>query len=150
MAEPRRGRKSQEAYRALVAKALLADRFTLEELPVLSQLPAVETWAAANPRELLPRGKALQHLLRRAVADIIEAVGEPDDVAMRRLVEYLDLPYRKQWHVKAIAAQWGCSTVQVWRSTGHRALDLVTARFLILARVSGQSDRVLTVVGRVR
>src|SRR5438309_1669690 len=100
MAETRRGRKSQEAYRELVAKALLADRFTLEEFPVLSQLPAVEAWAAANSRELLPRGKALQQLLRRAVAEVIEAVGEPDDVAVRRLVDYLDLRYGKQWHVK--------------------------------------------------
>lgn len=149
MAETRRGRKSQEAYRELVAKALLADRFTLEEFPVLSQLPAVEQWAAANPRELLPRGRALQHLLRHAVTDVIEAAGEPDDVAVRRLVEYLDMRYRKQCRVKAIADQWGCSSVQVWRSSGRRALDLVTARFLILARVPGQSDRLLTVVGKV-
>jgi hypothetical protein len=136
MAEARRGRKSQGAYRELVAKALVADRFTLDEFPVLCQLPAVEQWAAANPRELLPRGKALQLLLRRAIVDVIDALGEPDDVAVRRLVEYLELRYQKGWHVKTIAERWGCSTVQVWRGTGRRALDLVTARFLLLARVS--------------
>lgn len=154
MADTRRGRKSQEAYRELVAKALLADRFTLDEFPVLSQLPAVEQWASAHPRELCPRGKALQALLRQAVAEVIAAVGDADDVAVRRLVEYLRLRYQESVSVKGIAERWGCSTVQVWRSAGRRALDLVTARVLELGRASGQSSNLgqsagtLTVIGK--
>jgi len=148
MAEMRRGRKSQEAYRELVGKALLSDRFTLDEFPVLSQLPAVEQWAAAHPRDLCPRGKALQLLLRQAVAEVIASVGEADDVAVRRLVEYLQLRYQQGISVKGIADRWGCSTVQVWRAAGQRALDLVTARFLDLARATGQSMTPLKVVGK--
>jgi hypothetical protein len=134
MAEARRGRKTHEAYHELVAKALGASRFALDGFPVLSQLPAVERWVADHPREMLPRGKALQGLLRQAVVEVIASVGEADDRAMCRLVEYLQLRYQQRLTVKAIAERWGCSTVQVWRGTGHRALDLVTMRFLELAR----------------
>jgi hypothetical protein len=136
MADGRRGRKRQEEYRELVMKALTADRFTLEDFPILSQLPAIEHWAAAHPRELLPHGKAIQGYLRQAVKDVIASVGEPEDETMRRLVEYLQLRYLQKVSQKAIAERWGCSTVQVWRSVGHRAIDLITARFLELARVS--------------
>jgi hypothetical protein len=149
MAEARRGRKSHEAYRELVAKALLSDRFTLDEFPVLSQLPAVEQWALAHPRELCPRGKALQLLLRQAVTAVIALVGEADDLATRRLVEYLQLRFQQGMPVRSIAEQWGCSTVQVWRSAGRRALDLVTGQFLELARSAGQPGSVLHVVEKV-
>jgi hypothetical protein len=127
----------------LVAKALLADRLTLDEFPVLSQLPSVETWAQAHPRDLCPRGKALQVLLRQAVTDVVVSVGEADDVATRRLVEYLQLRFQQRLSVRAIAERWGCSAVHVWRSTGRRALDLVTARFLEAARPAAQLDTVL-------
>lgn len=149
--EARRGRRSLDDYRELVAKALLSDRFALDEFPILSQLPAVEQWAATNPRQLCARGKALQALLRQAVTDVITAAGEADDAAVSRLVDYLRLRYQEGQSVKAIAAQWGCSTVQVWRSAGRRALDLVTARFLERARPIGEpvpSVAHLKVVGR--
>ena len=147
--ETRRGRRSLDNYRELVARALLSDRLTLEEFPVLSQLPSVEQWALAHPRELCPRGKALQMFLRQAVTEVVVSVGEADDVATRRLVEYLQLRFQQGMPVRAIAERWGCSAVQVWRSTGRRALDLVTARFLESARPAAQSDSVLKFVGRV-
>lgn len=70
MTDSKRGRKSQANYRELVAKALRSDRFTFDEFPVLSQLPAIEQWAAAHGRELLPHGKALQVFLRHAIEDV--------------------------------------------------------------------------------
>lgn len=136
MTETKRGRKSQSNYRALVGKALFADRFALEEFPVLSQLPAVEQWAAAHQRELLPHGKALQIILRQAVEDVIARIGEAQDTQMRRLIDFLRSRYIEQASVKVIAESWGCSTVHVWRSVGQRALDLVTDRFLELGRTS--------------
>jgi hypothetical protein len=149
--EVRRGRKSLDQYRGLVAKALVSDRFTLDEFPVLSQLPVVEQWAATNPRQLCARGRALQALLRQAVADVIAEAGDLDDVAVGRLVEYLRLRYQEGRPVKAIAERWSCSTVQVWRSAGRRALDLVTERFLDRARLKSEpvpSVAHLKVVGR--
>jgi hypothetical protein len=150
--EARRGRKSLDQYRELVAKALVSDRFTLDEFPILSQLPVVEQWATTNPRQLCARGKALQALLRQAVADVIAEAGDADDAAVRRLVDYLQLRYQEGLSVKAIAQQWGCSTVQVWRSAGRRALDLVTACFLDRARPNSEtvpSVAHLKVVGRI-
>jgi hypothetical protein len=133
----------------LVAKALLSDRLTLDEFPVLSQLPSVETWALAHPRELCPRGRALQVLLLQAVTDVVVSVSEADDLATRRLVEYLQLRFQQRLSVRAIAERWGCSAVHVWRSTGRRALDLVTARFLEAARPSAQAETVLKFAGKV-
>jgi hypothetical protein len=134
MAETRKGRKSQSDYRELIAKALISDRFSLEEFPVLSQLPAIERWATAHPHELLPRGKALQLLLARSVADVIAKIGDADDLVLRRIVLYLQLRYQQHQSVKAIAESWQCSTVHVWRTVGQRALNLVTERFLEVAR----------------
>src|SRR5215469_1689770 len=76
--EGRRGRRSLDNYRELVGKALLSDRLTLDEFPVLSQLPSVQTWAQAHPREQCPRGRALQVLLRQAMTDVVVSVGEAD------------------------------------------------------------------------
>src|SRR5579862_7610632 len=143
MADVRRGRLSQGEYRELVGKALQADRFTLDEFPVLSQLPAVERWAAAHEREICLRGKALQLLLRQSVAEVIASVGEADDAVTRRLVEYLQLRFQQNLPVRAVAERWGCSTVHVWRCAGLRALDLVTERFFELARSHGQSEAIL-------
>jgi hypothetical protein len=123
----------------LVAKALVSDRFALDAFPILSQLPAVEQVAAANPRLLCARGKALQTFLRQAVSEVIAAAGDTDDVAVGRLVEYLRWRYQEGVSVRAIAQRWGCSTVQVWRSTGRRALDLVTVRFLEQVRAASEN-----------
>jgi len=57
-------------YCVLVDRALFADCYTLDGFPVLSELPLVARWGEAHPRDLLPRGKALHALLRRAVADV--------------------------------------------------------------------------------
>jgi len=133
MAEKRKGRKSQADYREMIGKALLSDRFTLEEFPVLSQLPGIEKWAAAHPYELLPRGKALESLLGKAVADAIVFLGDAKDTTTRRVAEYLRLRYQEQKKVKDIAQEWQLSVDQVSRTAGRRALDIATERFLMLA-----------------
>ena len=134
MAETRKGRKSQADYRDLIGKALLSDRFTLEEFPVLSQLPAIERWATTHPHELLPHGKALQLLLGKSVADVIVLLDDTPDGATHRVAEYLRLRYQQQKKVKDIAEQWDLSAEQIWRSAGRRSLDLITERFLQIAR----------------
>jgi hypothetical protein len=136
MAETRRGRKSQASYRELVAKALLADRFALEESPVLSQLPAIERWVSDHEHELLPHGKALHIALHQAIQRVIATIGDADDVQLVRVVQYLRWRYVERVSVKQIAEQGGCSSVHVWRTAGCRALDMVTDAFLAIARSS--------------
>jgi Glu-tRNA(Gln) amidotransferase subunit E-like FAD-binding protein len=139
MSETRRGRKSQASYRDLIAKALFSSRFDLESFPVLSQLPAVESWAEQHIHELLPHGKALQSLLRRAIEDVIQQLSDNPDVKSTRVIEYLRYRFFQQKTVKAIAAEWQCSVVHVWRVAGHEALDLITDRFLRMARSTSSS-----------
>jgi hypothetical protein len=114
----------------LVGKALRADRFTLDAFPVLCQLPAVEQWAASHPRALLARGKALQALLRRAVADVATDYAEDDDATLRRLATYVRLRYQEHQSVTAIARQWQLNRTYVSRSVSLRAVQVITHRFV--------------------
>jgi hypothetical protein len=93
-------------YCALVGKALFADCYTLDDFPVLSELPLVAQWAQAHPRELLPRGKALHALLRRAVADVVACAPE-NDASLGRVADFARLRYQQRLTVVAIARQWG-------------------------------------------
>lgn len=152
MAESKRGRKSQADYREQIAKALLSDRFTLEDFPVLSQLPAVQAWANAHPNELLPHGKALQGLLRQAVRDVFARIGDAEDRQLQRVADYLSSRYLCGISVNEIAERWDCSRVHVWRVAGKYALELVTERFMEIARESeknGQTLRVLETRGKM-
>lgn len=148
MPEVRRGRKRQSEYRELVVKAfrVIEDRSALETFPVLSQLPAIEQWATAHPRELLPHGKALQRLLLQAVAEVLAGLGEDDDAWLARFKDLLRQHYQQRVAVHTLAKQWGCSRVQVWRSYGQRALDMVTERFLELARSTEPEAEKVTVL----
>jgi hypothetical protein len=152
MAETRRGRKSQSDYQNLVGKALtlLDDLFTLDEFPVLSQLPAVQEWVTSHPYELLPQGKGLRHLLQQSVALVIEKIGEGERGISARLIHYLQLRYQQGLLVKDIAEQWNLSPEQVWRSVGRRALELVTDQFLELAHTSDQKSKLIPVDSRPR
>ncbi|MBA3825416.1 MAG: hypothetical protein H0X24_16150 [Ktedonobacterales bacterium] len=145
MAESRRGRKSQSDYKVLVGKALtlLGDLFALDEFPILSQLPAVEQWAAAHHHDLLPHGKGLRALLQHAVALVIEKIGDEESGTSARLVQYLQLRYQQGLLVKDIAERWSLSAEQVWRSSGRRALELVTDQFLEIARCSDQKPKLV-------
>lgn len=128
--------EQQQHYRALVGKALFADRFTLDEFPVLADVPLVAQWAAAHPREFLPRGKALQALLRRAVADVVALCGEADNAGLTRVGEFAQLRYQQRWTVVAIARQWGCDRSSVHHRVAGRTLALVTRRFLQIVESS--------------
>jgi hypothetical protein len=148
MAETRRGRKSQSSYRALVGKALsyLDDLCALNEFPVLSQLPAIEQWAADHAHDLLPHGKALRGYLRKATAEVIAGIGE--DGTSARLVEYIQLRYQQRMLVKDIAERWHLSVEQVWRSAGRQALELITEQFLQIARGTDQKPKLVQVVAK--
>lgn len=121
-------------YTELVGKALGADRFALDAFSVLSELPAIEAWAVAHPQALLARGKALQVLLRRAVADVATGYAEDDDTTMRRLAAYVRLRYQECQSVTAIARQWQLDRSALSHQLSRRALLVVTHRFLQLAQ----------------
>jgi len=72
----------------LVGRALAADRFDLDTFQTLSELPAVERFAAAYPHALLPRGKALQLLLERTVAEVATAYAEDSDRPLRKIAKW--------------------------------------------------------------
>jgi hypothetical protein len=142
-----RSAASDEAtsYCELVGKALGADRFTLDVFPVLSRLPAVEQWAAAHPHALLARGKALQALLRRAVADVATGYADTDDVALRQLAVYVRLRYQEQQSVAAIAQQWLLNRSYVSRRWSHRAVQVIAHRFAQLVQgVHWSADDITT------
>jgi hypothetical protein len=132
-----------------VTKALLSDRFELEEFPALSQLLAVERWAQDHPSELLPHGKAMQRLLRQSIMDVIARIGEADDMQLAMVVDYLRVRYVEGGSVNAIAEAWGCSRVHVWRKAGKIAMDFVTERFLELARDATRNSEIENVLVEV-
>jgi hypothetical protein len=117
-----------------VGKALAADRFTLDEFPVLSALPAVERFATAHPHALLPRGKALQLLLSRAIGEVATAYADDADATMRRIAAYVRLRYQERQSVTAIAQQWQMERSALSHQLSRRALLVVTHRFLHLAQ----------------
>jgi len=120
------------AYSALVGRALFADCYALDRFQVLGELPLVSRWAEAHPRELLPHGKVLHALLRRAVADV--AAYRPEgDARLARVAEFARLRYGERRSVTAIAAEWGIDRSSLHRGVGRTALALVTRRFLQLA-----------------
>jgi len=120
-------------YRELVAKALWADLFTLDEFPVLSTLPVVVAWAQAHPREMLPRGKVLRALLRRAVGDVRAAVNDAQDLPSQRLGQFVQLRYQEQHTVTAIAERLQLTRAYVSRSLSRRATEVIARRFAQLA-----------------
>jgi hypothetical protein len=119
-------------YCALVGKALFADCYTLDAFPVLSQLPLVSQWAEAHPHDLLPRGKALYGLLRRAVADVVTCAPEGDRF-LGQVAEFARLRYQERLTVAAIAQRWGLSCKHLHCNYRRPALELVTRRFLQLS-----------------
>ncbi len=123
-----------DTYANLVGKALAADRFTLDEFPLLSELPAVERFAAAYPHALLPRGKALQVLLSRAIGEVATTYAEDSDATMRRLAAYVRRRYQERQSVTAIARQWQMERSALSHQLSRRALLVVTHRFLQLAQ----------------
>ena len=118
----------------LVGKALATDRFDLDEFPLLSELPAVERFAAAHPHALLPRGKAIQTLLQRAVTEVATAYAEDADRTLRRIAAYVRLRYQEGKSVRAIAEEWGVERSALSHQLSRRALLVVTHRFLQLAQ----------------
>jgi len=121
------------SYRELVAKALQADLFALDEFPVLSELPLVAAWAEAHPREMLPRGKVLRALLRRATGDVRAAVQDAQDRSSQRLGQFVQLRYQEQQTVTAIAEHLHLTRAYVSRSLGRRATEVIARRFVQLA-----------------
>ena len=117
----------------LVGKALEADRFELEEFNVLSTLPGIERYAEAHPNALLPKGKALQVLLHRAVSEVATAYAEDSDKTLRKIAAYVRLRYEDKRSVKDIAEEWGLDRTVVSRQYSRRSLQVVSHRFLQLA-----------------
>ena len=117
----------------LVGKALEADRFELDQFKVLSTLPGIERYAADHPNALLPRGKALQVLLARAVNEVSTAYAEDHDRTLRRIAAYVRLRYQDGKSVKDIAEAWGLDRTVVSRQYSRRSLQVVSHRFLQLA-----------------
>jgi hypothetical protein len=128
-------RSEESSLATLVGKALNADRFVLETFPVLSELPPIEQWTSAHPRELLCRGKALQALLRRAVADVASSYAKEDDTALRRLAEYVRLRYQEGMSVTEIAKRWQMNRSGVSHRFSGRAVQLIAHRFEQLVHV---------------
>ena len=104
-----------------------------DAFPVLSELPAVERFAVAHPYALLPRGKALQLLLNRAIGDVTTAYAEDADRTLRRIAAYVRLRYQEGKSVKAIAEAWGLDRTVLSRQLSRRSLKVVSHRFLQLA-----------------
>jgi hypothetical protein len=121
-------------YSELVGKALVADRFALDAFPVLGELPAVERFAAAHPHALLPRGKAVQALLWRAVAEVATAYADERDLLLRRIAAFVRLRYQERQTVTAIAKAWGMDRADLSRQVSRRAVEVVAHRFFCLAR----------------
>ncbi len=117
----------------LVGRALAADRFDLEAFPILSELPAIERFVAAHPHALLPRGKALQLLLERSVAEVATAYAEDVDRTLRKIAAYVRLRYQEGKTVKDIAEAWGLERSVLSRQLSRRSLQVVAHRFLQLA-----------------
>jgi len=116
---------------ALIGKALFCDAYALDSFPVLSGLPLIARWAEAHPRELLPRGKALQVLLRRAVSDVATFRLE-GDAHLARVSEFTRMRFAERQRMTAIAAEWGVDRSYLHRTVGRPALELVTRRFVQL------------------
>lgn len=127
------GTSIADEYIRLVGKALVADRFDLDDFRVLSKLPAVERFATAHPHALLPRGKAIRLLLDRAVAEVATAYAEDQDRTLRRIAAYVRLRYQEGKSVKDIAEVWGLDRTVVSRQYSRRSLQVVSHRFLQLA-----------------
>lgn len=121
-------------YAAMVGKALVADRFRLDEFPVLSELPAIEAWAASHPRALLARGSALQAILRKSVADVAAAYAEDDDASLRRLAAFVRMRYLERRSVAAIADEWRMNRSALSHCLSRKALLLISHRFLQLVQ----------------
>ncbi len=119
-------------YCVLVDRALFADCYTLDDFPVLSELPLVVRWAEAHQRDLLPRGKALHVLLRRAVADVVACAPE-GDACLAQVADFARLRYQERLTVSAIARRWGMHRRSLYGGCTRRALELVTRRVLQLA-----------------
>jgi hypothetical protein len=118
----------------LVGKALGEDRFALDAFPVLSELPAIERFAATHPHALLPRGKAVQVLLWRAVAEVATAYADERDALLRRIAAFVRLRYQEGQTVTAIARAWGVDRSDLSRQLSRRAVEVVAHRFFSLAR----------------
>ena len=106
---------------------------TSTTFPVLSELPGIERFEEAHPHALLPRGKALQLLLTRAVNEVSTAYAEDADRTLRRIAAYVRLRYQDGKSVKDIAEAWGLDRTVLSRQLSRRALQVVAHRFLQLA-----------------
>jgi hypothetical protein len=117
----------------LVGKALEADRFDLDEFPVLSEVPGIERFAVAHPHALLPRGKALQLLLTRAVTEVSTVYAEDGGRTLRKIAANVRLRYQDKCSVKDIAEAWGFDRTVLSRQLSRCSLQVVSHRFLQLA-----------------
>jgi hypothetical protein len=119
----------------VVGRALVADRLALDSFPVLSELPVIEQWSAAHPRELLCKGKALHTLLRRAVSDVAFGYAKDEDATLRRLAEFVRLRYIERLTVTEIAQRWRMNRSGVSHRFSGQAIQLVARRFEQLVHV---------------
>ena len=101
------GISGPEEYVTFVGQALVADRFDLDGFRVLSELPAVERFAAAHPYALLPRGKAIRLLSIAQLPRMTTAYADDSDKTLRRIAAYVRLRYQEGKSVKDIAEAWG-------------------------------------------
>jgi hypothetical protein len=133
MSEARRGRIARDTYISTVGQMLTRDWFALERCDILTQLEIVDQLVAAYPTRYLSRGAAVRFVLDKAIGQVVAACRASSDHATRRIADYLEAR-QSGLSVSAIAREWGLSREYTSRAIGHRAIELVTDRVLLLGR----------------
>ncbi len=133
MAETRRGRIAHATYVRVVGQMLTRDWFALDTCDVLTQFEIIGQLVSVHPNQFISPGWAVRVLLDKAMDDVIAMASKRKDVGSQRVASFLELR-RQGKSVTAIAQEWGLSRECVSRTVSHKAVRLVTDRFLALTK----------------
>ena len=111
------------------------DWFALDASEILTQFELVDYLVSAEPRRYWSKGQAVRVLLDRSIEHVIAHIQKSDDKSNNRVAEFLQ-KRKAGISIAAIGRDWGMTREHLSRSVNRQAIQLVTERFLTLARQS--------------